>query len=112
MADDTINITSYNQMGGITAQNVTVGKPPRKFDEQGKAFMLTNVPKSAKVIVKHNMGDGEGQRYANEIFDWLKANGYQNTDCHQCVFAGQPPTGQGVISNKDGSFDILVGFQE
>ncbi|WAT17114.1 hypothetical protein OZN62_09210 [Aurantiacibacter sp. MUD11] len=70
------SVTSHNQSGGITAQNVNVGKIQRRMSPRIANEMLQSLPKDRAIRVEALLGDAEAIRYATEIRDFLKANGY------------------------------------
>jgi cytoskeletal protein RodZ len=107
------NVSSQNQSGGITAGTVNVYGPKqqRHLDQQGVDFLTQHISKTGKVTVTAVMGDSEALVYAQEITNWLRANGWTNVDgVNQAIFSG-PVFGQGVSPNKDGGFDIQIGNQ-
>ena len=62
-----INVTSFNQQGGITAGHVNIGPQPRHLNAQGAKQLAQALPKDKKVNVTCIMDDGEGFQFATEI---------------------------------------------
>lgn len=110
---DTINVTSYNQQGGITAHTVTIGSQPRSLANPNatelKEQILKELPRDKPITVLCLMGDAEGFRFAAEIHAFLKANGFKLTEngISQGVF-NPPPKGL-AINDKGDHVDFIVG---
>lgn len=113
MSDDKnkINVTSYNQMGGITAHSVNFGPQARQMNNELGAQLKQHIPTTSKVTVTAVLGDGEAFGFANQILQWMKSNGYENVDgVNQAVYS-QPVVGQNIISRPDG-YDIIIGTRQ
>lgn len=102
-----VKITSYNQSGGITAQNVNIGAQQRRLDDANRRQLLSLIPKSQKVVVSGALGDGESCSYAQEIMDYLVGQGYEVEGVNQCVWM-PPVKGQGIVNGKD-PWEIQIG---
>lgn len=72
------SVISHNQMGGVTAHTVNVGNPDRDlFSQESATFRqeLLKIPKDRSWIIETQFGDGEAQRLAKQIGDYLLSNG-------------------------------------
>ena len=113
MSDDNdVHITSINQSGGITAGTVNIGNPTRTITDQNKAFLQEHLPKDAPVTVVCTMGDGEAHSFANDILNWLQANGYSNAKGVDQAVWSQPVIGIGLVPKPEDSFEIQVGTNQ
>lgn len=98
MSDDKrINVTSFNQSGGITAHTVNIGPPQRSLAQEAglRAQIFNEVPRDKPIQVFAIMGDSESYRFAAEIHAFLKANGFpllEPEGISQGLFA-PPPVG-------------------
>ncbi len=108
-----VNISSTNQTGGITAQNVNVTtKPqPRKLNDYTRNQLISYLNnKSEKIDISCIMNDHEAFDYANEIENFLLENGYTNINGgNQAVFS-KPFKGQEVFRTNSG-VKISIGSQ-
>lgn len=103
-----VNITSFNQMGGITAGTVNIESQNRQMNGQIGSQLKNKIPVDAKVSVTAVLGDGEAFGFANQIFQWMKSNGYENvTGVNQAVYT-KPVLGQ-MINTTDDGFAIVIG---
>lgn len=74
-----INISSTNQTGGITAQNVHISsmKPQRKLNDVVKLEIINRLPVKNEIIrIYSAMGDREATNLGQQIKDFLLENGY------------------------------------
>jgi hypothetical protein len=72
-----INITSNFQSGGITAHTVNVTPHFQRVLGDGiREKLLLNVPREKLAVVWATSGDEESYKYAVEIFDFMKAKGF------------------------------------
>jgi hypothetical protein len=106
------NVTSKNQSGGITAGQVTVGHPPRQMDEVNRRGLRDHIPAGAKVDVTAVLGDGEALRLAQQIAQFLLAEGYSTSGGASQAIYTQAVTGVSVQPNSDGSWSVVVGSRE
>lgn len=107
-----INIISNNQSGGITAQNVHIGKQPRNFDDEAKTDLtkLLN-DKSQEIEVISIMGDNESFGLAVEVVDYLKSSGYLCVEGPNPFFF--PEAIYGTKLHPDGdNMKIVIGSQK
>lgn len=106
---EVINVTSHNQSGGITANQVNIGAVPRKLDINVQNQLLGALQnKSEAIEITSIMGDSESFDFATQISDFLKANGYTKVDgVNQSVFT-KPVIGQYLDRDSNG-VRILIG---
>jgi hypothetical protein len=81
------NVTSYNQSGGITAQQVNIEQPRRHVDDRLKVKMLNELPRDKPVEVVTVMGDTEAHAFAEEMLQFLKTSGFDASGVTQAIFA-------------------------
>ena len=112
MTDDkkTYKVTSFNQMGGITAGQVNIGALPRQLDTTGRGQLRSNIPKDKKVTVVAVMGDGEAFQYAKQIRDFLQDDGYDVSGVDQAVYS-EPVVGQGIVQKGD-RYEVVIGTRQ
>jgi hypothetical protein len=110
---NTVNVTSINQAGGITANNVVFAAPQRSLSDPNalplRKQMLEVLAKNKPIAVTAVLGDIESYRFAAEIHSFLKSNGFkmQEDGISQGVFMPPP---RGVSVNKDSDpIQIVVG---
>lgn len=96
---DHFHITSHNQAGGITAGQVFIGGGQRTLLEGDAALLLNTLPKAIPVEVTAALGDGEAFTYAQQMKDFLEANGYKVNGVNQAVWS-RPVTGVNVITGE------------
>lgn len=106
------NITSYNQMGGITAHTVNFGPTARSMNDQMGAQLKQHIPTSAAVRVVAVLGDGEAFGFANQVLAWLKQNGYSKADGVDQAVYSQAVMGQNVNKKNDLEFEIVIGTRQ
>ena len=104
-----VNVTSNNQSGGITANQVNIGAVPRNLDYETQNQLLTIIKKKDEPIdISSVMGDAEAFRYANQINDFLKTQGYSKVDgVSQAIFS-KPIIGQFIEKDSVG-VKIIIG---
>ena len=79
--EPTVNVTSLNQSGGITANKVTIEKlkKDRILKMHDENTILVKLPnKNESVIVWALMGDAESYRLAIQIYQFLNKSKYTN----------------------------------
>lgn len=105
-------ITSYNQMGGVTAHTVNFGPQARQMNDQLGSQLKQNVPTSVAVRVIAVLGDGEAFGFANQVLQWLKANGYSKAEgVDQAVYT-QPVMGQSINKKSDSEYELIIGTRQ
>jgi hypothetical protein len=111
--DGTINVTSINQQGGITAHTVNVGQQPRSLQSPGadalKAQILRDVPRDKTITVMALMGDADGHRFAAEIYEFLKANGFKVTPHGVAQGVVMPPPKGLLLQPRGDELEFIVG---
>jgi len=70
----TINITSHNQSGGITAHTVNVAPTRAAFEDSLKQQILKEFPK--RRVVLQTVGNQPDQLVGDEVHEFLVANGF------------------------------------
>ena len=104
-----VNITSHNQSGGITANQVNIGSVPRNLDINNQSQLLSFLNSKDEMIdINSIMGDAESFKFANQINDFLKSQGFKKVHgVNQSVF-DKPVVGQFMDRDKSG-VKILIG---
>jgi hypothetical protein len=110
-----INVTSYNQSGGITAHTVNVGATARRITDPRaaplKEQILRELPKDKPITILAVMGDTEAIQFAYDIHAFMKENGFNMKEPNgisQGVFAGVV-NGLQRRDEPDGSITFIVG---
>lgn len=106
-----INVTSYNQQGGITANQVLIGKQERHLTGELKQNLLDRLPnnKKVKIRVVSVLGDQEAFNLAQEIKTYLDNQNYQTQGVDQAIF-DRPMVGQFIKEDLDNNiFEIQIG---
>lgn len=106
-----INVTSYNQSGGITAYNVNIGQQDRKLTQQLAnqitKYIIENDVNNIKITSV--MGDQEAFQFASVIKTFLVDQGYSVNGVNQAVYL-KPVHGQIIEPGKDPkSVNIIIG---
>ena len=104
-----VNITSHNQSGGITAHTVNVGLPPRRIDAAFVAQLRQYIPGPAEVDVTAVMGDGEAFDFASQIFEHLKSRPEITVTGVDQTIVTPPVKGTAVQQQPNGKFVVHVG---
>ena len=107
-----IKVTSINQQGGITAGSVNIGPQPRIMNEQLSNQIKQRIPTSAKVTVIAVLRDGEAFEFANQVLDWLNANGYANTKGVDQDIYDRSLTAQRIKRVSDNEFELKIGTKQ
>jgi hypothetical protein len=105
------SVTSHNQSGGITARTVNINpKYQRVLGDPIRQKLLDNVPRSKLAVVWVSHGDQESFRYGNEIFQFLRGNGFKlfGDSPQQNIFL-QPLYGV-TVSPKEDQTEIFIGM--
>ena len=114
MSKDNKNIfvTSHNQQGGVTAHTVNFGPTARSMNEQLGEQIKKNIPTSAKIKVTAVLGDGEAYGFANQVFEWLKGNGYSKAEGVDQAVYSQPVMGQNINKKSENEFELIIGTRQ
>lgn len=108
----TINVTSHNQSGGITAHTVNIGKEQRQLGDEERAFLTSTIPKHARVEIQNPLGDAEAHTYRVEIQQFLLEQGYTNVHGSQGIYA-VPERGQRLYHAPGSSlFQLMIFAKE
>jgi hypothetical protein len=111
-----INVTSNNQTGGITANEVNIGKikKSRHLENENKKYILNFIPdKNESVKILFLVNDNEGYVFAKEIYDFLIQNNYKNVNKFITPFmSSQPVIGQYINRNEKKEVEIKIGTVE
>jgi len=112
MNDNTFNVNSYNQQGGITAGQVNIGKVKRRISPAFAAQTLDFAHKyqGRKIRVISAMGDAESFNFATQIKSLLEFNGYKVDGVDQ-VMTVPPLTGEHIGETQDGGIEFRIGSQ-
>jgi hypothetical protein len=95
----TISITSVNQLGGITAGQVTInqnGPPERRIlQEQKNSLIVFLAEFHSKIRVSAAANDAESYQFAQDWYEVLKAANWQMQDnsVRSMLFTGTPQRG-------------------
>lgn len=108
-----VYVTSHNQSGGITAQNVHINpKSQRVMGDVMKQELLREIPRNKRVVVWSSNGSQESHVLATEIFLFLKVNGFQvfGDGAYQQVW---PIPLHGVQLREEGdNYNVEVGIPD
>jgi hypothetical protein len=106
---EVVNVTSHNQSGGITANQVNIGLIPRVLDINIQRQLLSFLnSKDEKIEINSVMGDAESFQFANQINNFLKSQGFKKIDgVSQSIF-NKPVVGQFMDRDSFG-VKILIG---
>ena len=102
-----VNVTSYNQQGGITANQVNIGSQPRILNPevQNQLLQILESKKGQKITIVSIMGDGEAFSFATQIKNYLIEQGHIISGVDQSVYT-EPVMGQ--IFNPE-RLEIIIG---
>ena len=105
-----IKVTSFNQSGGITANQVNIESPNRELTEKMKVQLVSYLKenKPVEIWISAVMGDAESLRYAEQINDYLINQGYVIKNFN-IVQHNQPMFGVTLDHSDDNKIDIIVG---
>ncbi|WP_133170169.1 hypothetical protein [Kumtagia ephedrae] len=110
------NITTGDISGGINRIGHEFHKPlQRRMSDEMKAGLLRDLPKDRPVSVMGMNGNTESMTFANEIYAFLNANGYEmKADTATWHMFFNPPVGNVNISQHDNGAEwaIVIGPAE
>jgi hypothetical protein len=93
---------------GIGYNNLDVYiDPPRTLTPDQKTELTDSLEKEKEVVITSLFGDSESIQFAQQIYDFLKAEGYQVTGVMRSVF-NAPVRGVDVEFEK-GKYQLTVG---
>lgn len=110
----TFNVTSHQQSGGVTAGIYNqYGKPPRIFNPETQKSLLEKLSNLniKNVRVSAVMGDTEAFSFAQQIANYLKSKPQLQVDGVDQVFLSGPFWNQDVKNLGNGSAEITIGTQ-
>jgi hypothetical protein len=85
-----INITSHNQQGGITAYKVVIGRVDLSFDERVAAELERVLPKDRPIDLSA-VGSARDQMVATDYADYLRNKGYTFRSRNEIGAVSPPP---------------------
>jgi len=104
--ESTFSVTSYGQVGGITAGQVNIGPVPRILTSELKNQLLKEIPVLGRPLEIHAvLGDEECYRFGKQIHDFLAQHGRVLQPMSQSMF-DRPQ--KGLVYNPD-VHRIVVG---
>jgi hypothetical protein len=117
MLDDkknTINVISYNQQGGITANSVFLENEQRNLTETLQKDLLNTLSSdTTKVRIDANLGDPEAYQFAEQVKQFLLSKGYTNIEGVNLLVTIPPMQGQIIMSNAErNGFEIKIGTKK
>ncbi|MEA2046311.1 MAG: hypothetical protein U9N48_07330 [Euryarchaeota archaeon] len=113
--EQSIYVTSYDQKGGITANQVNIGvKQQRHFDDSMKSQMSDMLQdfKGNKKELHYQNGDKEAFIFASEIKSFLQSESWEVNGPMPTQWFGEPHTGVLVIPPRNGFIKINVYAQQ
>jgi hypothetical protein len=110
--NQSIQVTSNNQSGGITANEVNIESPKRKLDDHLKSQLVDFLNnKNERIVIDALLGDSESNQFANEIKDYLTTLNYSKIDGVNQVVPVQPIVGQFIFRDSTAAF-IRIGSKK
>lgn len=110
--EEGVTVTSINQQGGITANNVNLGNPQRMLTTKFSSDLDNKLKQlGAKgIYIFHVSGDSESYNYANQINDYLISNGW-TSEVGSTIFENPEPFGAYLVPELDeeGYATMVVG---
>nr|WP_315222099.1 hypothetical protein [uncultured Flavobacterium sp.] len=104
-----INISSTGQSGGITAQNVNIGKVVPEISETLKKSLLETFPnKNEEINLSYIMGSSKSMDFAYNIQTFLKKEGFSNISFGMMSAKPEP---KGIsYDRRNGRTRLIVGI--
>jgi len=108
--EQNIYVTSYDQQGGITANQVNIGSQPRVLNDRLKIQLdgLAEINKDKVITVTSVMGDGEAFQFATQVKEYLESQNWEVKGVNQAVYS-KPIMGQTI--NPE-STEIIIGTKQ
>ncbi len=108
--EQNVYVTSYDQKGGITANQVNIGNQPRTLTPELKTQLdqLLQVNKNKEIRITAVLGDGEAFQFANQIKAYLESKGWKVSGVDQAVYSN-PVMGQTI--NPEAT-EIIIGTKQ
>lgn len=110
MPDSNHNVTSYNQLGGITAHTVNIGAQPRSITPDFERELTRITQGYKKFTVTCVLGDGEAFQFANAVMASLKARGLNVEGVNQAVYT-VPVLGQQMRPDGE-TLHLIIGTKQ
>ena len=112
---ENVNVTSFSQSGGITANTVNLKPVPRVFNENYARELDKVLPsdKSKKIQLEVIGNDAEALNFVMQIKNFLIKEGYTNVSDEPdiCLMPVSPIEKQ-EVAEKDTEFIIRIGHNE
>jgi len=104
-----VSISSNGQSGGITAQNVNIGKVVPELNESLKKSLLETFPdKNEEINLSYIIGPASSMDFAYKIQTFLKNSGYTNISFGMMAAKPEP---KGISFNRrNGRTTLVVGI--
>lgn len=103
------SVTSFNQMGGITAHTLNFAPPRRILDNDAGNDLLRKIPEDRVIQVECVHGDAEADQFAWQIWDFLNRSGRPMAGRGPDYFLRAPPAyGQKIDLNRDPSVACIT----
>lgn len=107
----TVNVTSHNQQGGITAYQVNIQPGDRVLVDQNISQLKSKLGEQEfdAISITAVWGDQEAFRFATQIKNYLESEGYSVKGVNQGMFS-EPIQGQQIRPvGDDGVLGIVIG---
>lgn len=118
MSDDeskTINVTSYNQQGGITAGTVNIeGPPPRDLNKISKAevdglLAALEEHRGKFFLVSVQIQDAESLNFANQIISLMQDDGFDVNGSPGTIMGGGMLPPLSINSPNEKRANVAIG---
>ena len=93
---------------GLGYNIVNVGAQARHLNEGAKIQLKANLTKNKKILVDSVANDSEAFSFANEIFLFLKDEGYDVEGVNQCWYS-IPIRDQSIEEGPNGKTHVIIG---
>jgi hypothetical protein len=113
--EQNIYVTSYDQNGGITANQINIGvKQQRHFNNSMKSQISDMLQdfKRNKIELHYQNGDKETFIFASEMKSFLKSESWEVNGPMPTQWFGEPHTGVMVVPPRNGIIGINVYAQQ
>lgn len=108
-----INVSSYNQSGGITAYKVHVTSPARHLTPEVVSQLESLSPdnsSSKTITISAILGNQEAFNFASEIRKYLLDKEKEVCGVNQVVYS-EPLFGQFINKKSEKEIEIIIGSQ-
>ena|ERR1051325_6082224 len=103
----TINVTSHNQQGGITAYQVIIGRVDLTFNTEVAVEIEKRLPKDRPIDLR-SVGSQRDQAVAMEYAVYLQQRGYKFRNHTTIGVMGPPPDAPITITVAPDHSDLLI----